>query len=190
MGDGLVVQRLVGRAEEQAILGKVLKGSEPEFLALYGRRRVGKTFLIREFFQDAIRFELTGIHSASRSLQLRNFSDQLARAGGSQPREELPSDWYRAFGQLTAFLESLDTARRHVVFFDEVPWLATRRSGFLQALEHFWNSWASRQAHVVLVICGSAAAWMIEKVIHNRGGSVQSRHAAAPPRSVFADRSP
>jgi hypothetical protein len=165
-----VVQQLVGRSAEQAILGKILTGTEPEFLALYGRRRVGKTFLIREFFQDAIRFELTGIHDASRSLQLRNFADQLARAMGSRLRAELPTDWYAAFGQLTTFLESLDTAQRHVVFFDEIPWLATRRSGFLQALEHFWNSWASRQAHLALVICGSAAAWMIEKVIHNRGG--------------------
>ncbi len=164
------MQRLVGRSKEQAVLGKILKGNEPEFLALYGRRRVGKTFLIREFFQDSLRFELTGIHNASRSLQLRNFSDQLARAIDSTLRPELPTDWYAAFGQLTAFLESLDTARRHVVFFDEIPWLATRRSGFLQALEHFWNSWASRQSHIVLVICGSAAAWMIEKVIHNRGG--------------------
>jgi len=160
----------VGRSEEKVVLGKTLKGNEPEFLALYGRRRVGKTFLIREFFQDSLCFELTGIHDASRSLQLRNFSDQLARAIGSRLRPELPSDWYAAFGQLTTFLESLDTAQRHVVFFDEIPWLATRRSGFLQALEHFWNSWASRQSHIVVVICGSAAAWMIEKVIHNRGG--------------------
>jgi AAA+ ATPase superfamily predicted ATPase len=160
----------VGRSEEQAILAKILKGSEPEFLALYGRRRVGKTFLIREFFRDAIRFELTGIHDAPRTLQLRNFSEQLGRATGSRIRLETPADWYAAFGQLTVFLESLDTSHRHVVFFDEIPWLSTRRSGFLQALEHFWNSWASRQSHIVLVICGSAAAWMIEKVIHNRGG--------------------
>jgi hypothetical protein len=164
------VQKLIGRLEEQAVLRKVLRGNEPEFLALYGRRRVGKTFLIREFFREAIRFELTGIHDASRSLQLRNFSDQLARAMGTRLRPEVPADWYAAFGQLTTYLESLDTARRHVVFFDEIPWLATRRSGFLQALEHFWNSWASRQPHLVVIICGSAAAWMIDKVIHNRGG--------------------
>jgi hypothetical protein len=86
------VQRLVGRSEEQAILAKILEGSEPEFLALYGRRRVGKTFLIREFFRDAIRFELTGIHDAPRSLQLRNFSDQLGRATGSRIRLETPAD--------------------------------------------------------------------------------------------------
>jgi uncharacterized protein len=142
--EGLGVQKLVGRSQEQVVLGKILRGNEPEFLALYGRRRVGKTFLIREFFREAIRFELTGIHDASRSLQLRNFSDQLARAMGARLRPEVPADWYAAFGQLTTYLDSLDTARRHVVFFDEIPWLATRRSGFLQALEHFWNSWASR----------------------------------------------
>lgn len=152
------------------MLASILESGEPEFLAVYGRRRVGKTFLIREFFRGAIRFELTGIHNASRALQLRNFSDQLAQAMDLAIRPELPADWYAAFQQLTTFLATLDRHGRHVVFFDEVPWLATRRSGFLEALGHFWNSWASRQSQLVLVICGSAASWMIEKVVHHRGG--------------------
>lgn len=164
------MQPLVGRTEARALLSRILAGDDPEFLAVYGRRRIGKTFLIREFFRQQLRFELTGIHDAPREVQLKNFSDELARAAGSRLALERPTDWYAAFQQLVTFLESLPPSRRHVIFFDEVPWLATRRSGFLGALGHFWNSWASRKPHIILVICGSAASWMIQKVVHHRGG--------------------
>ncbi len=161
---------LVGRLRERALIAKILKGNEPELVAVVGRRRVGKTFLIRECCRDHIRFEITGIHDSNRSLQLRNFSDQLAAAMNSRIRPEMPTDWYAAFQQLKQFLQSLKSKRRVVVFLDEVPWLASRRSGFLPALEHFWNSWASQQTYLVVIVCGSAASWMVDHVIHNRGG--------------------
>jgi AAA+ ATPase superfamily predicted ATPase len=164
---------LIGRHQEQETLGRAFESNEPELIAIIGRRRVGKTFLVRSFFKDSLRFEMTGIHDAQRSLQLRNFSDQLARAMKTDLRPEPPKDWYEAFQQLIRFLETKNGKGRKVVFFDELPWLASRRSGFLSALEHFWNSWASRQPNVLVVICGSAASWMIDHIINNRGGLYQ-----------------
>ncbi|MBL8889051.1 MAG: AAA family ATPase [Planctomycetaceae bacterium] len=177
---------LIGRKLEQDVLKRALDSREPELIALVGRRRVGKTFLVRNFFGSEICFEMTGIHGANRSLQLRNFSDQLRQAMKLDVKPEVPTDWYAAFQQLIQFLESRKGKARRVVFLDELPWLASRKSGFLSALEHFWNSWGSRQHNLIVVICGSAASWMIDHVIHDRGGLYQrvTRHLHLQPFSL------
>ena len=160
------------RTAEQAVLEKIRESKEAEFLAVYGRRRVGKTFLIRNFFAREIGFELTGVHGASRNQQLANFAFALSEARESGGNCPVPESWQEAFFELIRFLKSSHSKKKEkqVVFFDELPWLATARSGFLAALEHFWNSWASRHPHVILIVCGSAASWMINKVINDRGG--------------------
>jgi len=162
--------KLVGREREQAVLRRTLESQEAEFVAIYGRRRVGKTFLIREFYDKQLCLELTGTHDAALREQLANFSFALGRAMGQGVRPATPASWQEAFQQLIVFLETLRPNQKQVVFFDELPWLASRRSGFLSALEHFWNAWASRQPHLVLVVCGSAASWMLQNVVHQRGG--------------------
>lgn len=156
---------LVGRRSERLSLLDALQSPEAELVAVYGRRRVGKTFLIREVYRDAICFELVGMHGVDVSRQLRAFASVL---GLGSP----PPDWQRAFEQLRAFVTARLQRRRtkQVVFFDEVPWLASRRSGFLAAFEHFWNGWAIKQPKLVVVICGSAASWMLQKVVRQRGG--------------------
>lgn len=161
---------LIGRRPEQNVLRKVVQSEEAELVAVYGRRRVGKTFLVREFFRDRICFELTGVHDAPLAEQLQNFATALGQALHTGIRPATPSSWQEAFGQLIAFLSTLNTGRKWVVFVDELPWLASSRSRFLAALDHFWNSWASRQRHLIVIICGSAASWMIHKVIQHRGG--------------------
>jgi uncharacterized protein len=163
-------QKLIGREPEQRILAKTLASSDAELVAVYGRRRVGKTFLVREFFRDQLCFELTGVRDAPLAEQLQNFANAFGQSLRIGVRPAAPANWQEAFEQLTAFLASLQTDRKWVVFFDEIPWLASRRSRFLAALDHFWNSWASRQRHLIVVICGSAASWMIHKVIQHRGG--------------------
>ncbi len=163
------VGELVGRERERAALDRAMSSDDPELVAVYGRRRVGKTFLIREHFGKDVCFELTGVHDGAMADQLTNFSDALARAGGRA--EDRPRSWAAAFTRQRAHLESLRRRRRkRVVFLDELPWLASRRSRFLPAFEHFWNSWASRRSDFVFVVCGSAAAWMVRKVIDARGG--------------------
>ena len=143
--------------------------SDAELVAVYGRRRVGKTFLVREHCREDLCFELTGVHDGKMGEQLANFADALGRATGGE--EETPTGWPDAFARLRDHLESLRKRRKkRVVFLDELPWLATRRARFLPAFEHFWNSWASRRRDFVFIVCGSAAAWMVRNVIDARGG--------------------
>lgn len=156
---------LVGRRSERRSLVEASQSSEAELVAVYGRRRIGKTFLIREVYGNAICFELVGMHGVGVARQLRAFAGVL---GLGSP----PADWQSAFEQLRAFVTARLRRRRtkQVVFFDEVPWLASRRSGFLAAFEQFWNGWAVKQPKLVVVICGSAVSWMLQKVVRQRGG--------------------
>jgi hypothetical protein len=160
---------VIGRAAERAEFVRALQSGRPELIAVYGRRRVGKTYLIRNFFAKHLSFELTGERDASLATQLRNFATSLGSHTGLS--HAAPSDWAAAFRELANYLEpQLRSTKRRVIFFDELPWLAARRSGFLSAFEYFWNTWASRQPTLIVVICGSAASWMIAKVLNQRGG--------------------
>lgn len=164
---------LIGRHAEQAVLRHALASREAEFVAVYGRRRVGKTFLLREFFRNAVRFELSGLHGVPLRDQLANFAAALAQAKGLTQRLLPPASWQEAFVQLQHHVASLPppaSGAKHVILLDELPWLDTRRSGFLPALDHFWNNWASRHPHVLVVACGSAASWMVANLLDTKGG--------------------
>src|SRR3954466_4806917 len=164
------MEKLIGRETEREILQEALASTQAELVAVYGRRRVGKTFLIRTVYEEHIAFELSGIHEAKLSVQLENFSLSLQGVSGSQIPIAVPRNWLQAFAILQQYLSEKLRKKKAVVFFDEFPWLHSQRSGFLAAFEHFWNSWASRQAGLVVVICGSAASWMIENIVNNKGG--------------------
>ena len=161
--------QFVGRVDEWKLLEKAWLSERPEMIAVIGRRRVGKTFLIRSFFKNAFDFEITGIQHAQTQEQLYNFKLQLEKVAQNALPIEQPKDWLSAFALLIKHLESLDKNKRKVVFIDELPWLATTRSGFLRALSYFWNSWADSE-NIVVIICGSAASWMIQKVVNDKGG--------------------
>ena len=158
----------IGREKESSRLEKTARSGRSEFVAVYGRRRVGKTMLIRRVFNNQFTFQLTAIANASKGQQLLNFYTALQK---HQPmdRRDLPENWFSAFQQLIAFLEKTPDKRK-VVFLDELPWFDNQKSDFIQSLEHFWNSWAAARTDVVLVTCGSAASWMINKLINQRGG--------------------
>lgn len=160
---------LIGRKEEQKILEKALQSSSAEMVAVIGRRRVGKTFLVETVYAEQIVFQITGLQNQARSKQLRNFQDQLSEYAQSPLPLKLPTDWLEAFQMLRTYLKTKVVSSKKVIFFDELPWLATHRSGFLSAFGYFWNTWASKQ-NLVVVICGSAAAWMIQKVVNAKGG--------------------
>ena len=162
-------KKLIGRKNEQEVLKKALGSNESEMISVIGRRRVGKTYLIRTTYEHKIIFEISGLQNASGEEQLRNFSNQLKKYSGSKVTIPTPKDWLDAFFILVDFLESTNLKEKPVVFFDEVPWMATHKSGFLKGLSYFWNSWAVKQ-NIVVVICGSAASWMIQKVLRNKGG--------------------
>lgn len=162
---------IVGRLSEQATLTAAIQSADAELIAVFGRRRVGKTFLIHQFFQKQLVFELTGLHGESMQRQLQNFS-QAFRQQCEPQAIATPTSWLEAFEQLRLHIENrkIRPNSKHVVFFDELPWLATARSGFMAALESFWNTFASRRNDIIVVVCGSAASWMIRKVIGSKGG--------------------
>lgn len=166
----ITMQKLIGREKETQKLNGYLTNDRSEFIAVYGRRRVGKTFLIRQVFANKITFHLTGLARASMSQQLGNFHAELFNRSQGTGYLQVAKDWFTAFRQLIEFLERRGGEEKKVIFLDELPWLDTRQSGFLSALEHFWNHWASARTDILLIVCGSAASWMLNNVIHNKGG--------------------
>jgi AAA+ ATPase superfamily predicted ATPase len=164
------VLKLIGRIAEQEELKHYYESDESEFMVIYGRRRVGKTFLVEEYFGRGITFKLTGLAKADRRTQLRNFDDALARQSKKAHRATV--DWFEAFNLLRDYLEDVSRVkgRKRVVFIDEMPWLDTPKSGFITALEHFWNSWAVSQKDILLIVCGSATSWVTKKLLKNRKG--------------------
>lgn len=162
---------LIGREKEQSILKDLLTTPESEFVALYGRRRVGKTFLVETVYKKEIVFSITGLNKVNKSLQLENFTNVLnAQLAGIAQIPTPPKSWLKAFDILKHYLEGLEEKGKMVIFIDELPWLSTPKSGFLPALENFWNSWAAKRTDVVLLVCGSAASWMISNIVRSRGG--------------------
>ncbi len=161
-----MARKLIGRKSEKEILTNALKSNRPELIVVYGRRRIGKTYLIREVYKNYIQFEFSGMYNAPLKKQLKNF--HLALPSFMSQKE--PSDWIEAFHQLRLYFDKLNSKKKKVIFIDEFPWLDTRKSNFLSAFDHFWNSYASKRDDLIVVICGSAASYMINKIIKNKGG--------------------
>lgn len=162
--------RLIGRKEEQKNFKHVLQSTESKLVAVYGRRRIGKTFLIRKYFESKFTFEITGLHNGTVKDQLNHFVQTIASNGYIEARIANPETWMQAFQVLSLYLDSLKSKEKKVLFFDELPWFDTPRSKFLMAFEHFWNSYCTKRSDIVLIICGSSASWMIKKIMQNKGG--------------------
>ncbi len=159
---------LVGRKKEIAVLEEALASPKAEMIAVIGRRRVGKTFLIDTIYKDQIIFKQTGVRNASNEAQLRTFTKAVEQL--ADETLEAPRDWLDAFYLLRKRLKShISENRKAVLFFDELSWLAVPKSNFLDYLGHFWNDWAYRQ-NLVIVLCGSASSWIIRKVVNDKGG--------------------
>jgi uncharacterized protein len=163
---------LIGREEEQKTLLEALASDRSELVAVFGRRRVGKTYLIKHVYQEHLTFEITGLENSSNIKQLRYFVRQIATYDQSPVPVKSPSNWLEAFFMLAKFLDKQPKGKKIVVLLDELPWLAAHKSGIIMGLSWFWNSWAEWHRHnkVVVVICGSAVSWMEEKVVNDRGG--------------------
>ena len=165
---------IIGRKEEIKELERLYRSSSSEFVAVYGRRRVGKTFLIKEVFKDRMTFWHTGLSPYDRDRkfllrdQLQTFYYSLQDYG--LQGESCPKSWLEAFRLLEKLLTQKDDGSRQVVFIDELPWMDTARSRFIPALEHFWNGWVTRHDNIMLIVCGSATAWMEDNLINSKGG--------------------
>ena len=164
----------IGRKTETEEFMRLYRSKRPEFVAVYGRRRVGKTYLIKNVFKDKMTFYHTGLSpfddtvSSKLQDQLKSFYHSLVHYG-MEPSAP-PKNWYDAFYMLENLLKSLDDTERQVVFIDELPWMDTPRSKFLSAFEHFWNGWGSGLDNLLLIVCGSATSWIEDNLINNHGG--------------------
>ena len=165
---------MIGRQKEIQELEELYEGSGAELIALYGRRRVGKTYLIEQVFKDRFSFRHAGLspveHEKNGMLasQLHHFYNSMKSYG--YDKKEEPTSWLDAFFMLQNLLEMKDDGGRQVVFIDEMPWMDTMRSGFITAFEGFWNNWGCHRDNLMVIVCGSANSWMQDRLINNHGG--------------------
>ena len=157
---------IIGRKKEIECLNKYLASERSEFIAVYGRRRVGKTYLIKELLEGKFTFRITGKENARMPDQLLNFSYGLSDFFGE---DTLPRNWTEAFRLLSKAIERQGEGTK-IIFIDELPWFDTQKSQFISALEYFWNNWAYYRSDIKLIVCGSATSWMLNKIINARGG--------------------
>lgn len=162
---------IIGRLAEKALFAKILGSAQAEFVAVYGRRRVGKTFLIRNFFsKKGVYFECSGIKDGNLSQQLIHFTKKFSQTFYPTLILQAKKNWQEAFELLTLEIKKLPKTKKVIIFLDELPWLASPRSQLIQNLDYFWNTEWSHLPNCKLIVCGSAAAWMLNNLIHAKGG--------------------
>lgn len=167
---------MIGRKKEIKELEELYNNERAEFIAIYGRRRVGKTYLVDEVFKDRITFRHAGLSPIEVSnglksplkAQLEAFYYSLILQG--MAKSKCPTSWLEAFFMLESYLQSIDHGERMVIFLDELPWMDTAKSGFITAFESFWNGWACHRNNIMLIVCGSANSWILNELINNHGG--------------------
>jgi uncharacterized protein len=160
---------MVGRETQTEQLHEALNSSKSAFIALTGRRRVGKTYLVDEVFKKNICLRVTGIQDGDTKTQILNFTQKLAEHSG-MAIVSVPKNWQEVFLLVKTYLKSLSNKKKHVIFLDELPWINTPKSGFIQMLAHLWNDYLSKESHFVLVVCGSSTSWITNKIVNDKGG--------------------
>ncbi len=164
-------EKSIGRQKERRFFQDILESQKPEFVAVYGRRRVGKTHLVRQCFSSkGFFFEFSGMRDTKLNQQLANFKERFDEKFPNSKGLPSPTSWREALSMLTHEIERIGPSDKITLFFDELPWIATSKSGFVQALDYYWNGYWSKRAQIKLIVCGSAASWMIEHLINTKGG--------------------
>lgn len=160
---------LVGREYEIGRLEESLKSNRSELIAVYGRRRVGKTFLIRSVYEKHIKLSITGLYGGDNEKQLATFFEALQNGSTRFQDLDRPNNWKEAFDLLKEYINGLRGKGKKVIFIDEMPWLDTHKSDFRMYFGHFWNTYCEKREDLVIVVCGSAASYMVQNVISNQG---------------------
>lgn len=165
-------QIIIGRKNEQRILNSLMRTKRAEFIAIYGRRRVGKTYLIKNFQypKASVFFHVTGVQKGTYREQLDEFATQISVSFYNGATIATPTSWKDAFKELNLAMNNLPKNKHIILFFDELPWMVTPKSNLLKNLELFWNRYWNFDSRIKLIICGSATSWIIDKIIHNKGG--------------------
>ena len=161
-------ENIIGRDFECEQLQKACDSKKSQLIIIYGRRRVGKTFLVNQFFDETFAFKVTGVFDKPKEIQLQVFTKSLENYFHAS--FDVPANWIDAFNILRNQLGQLPKDKKMVVFFDEMPWMDTQKSDFLAAFEWFWNDWGCAQNNLIFLVCGSAASWLVKNIDHNKGG--------------------
>ncbi len=161
---------IIGREEEKLLLDSIIANKKADLAAVYGRRRIGKTYLIRTYLKKHIALEYSGIHNVETAVQLGGYCRAVAQQLNNNIALPEVTDWFAAFDLTARLLQKKMRRKKVVLFLDEFPWMQTPKSNFLAAFEQFWNTWASKQNNLAVILCGSAASWMIQNVVRNKGG--------------------
>ena len=165
------MRKVIGRQREKEILSNALTSHRSELIAVYGRRRIGKTYLIRTFYKDKITFSFTGLSEGKRHDQIKNFMLKLKEVSKMFQNEKPPKDWLEAFHLLKLYLKGIkESNKKKIIFIDEFPWVDSHKSGFLGAFENFWNDYCTTRSDLIVIVCGSAASYMVKKIINNTKG--------------------
>ena len=162
--------KLIGREIQKRQIENCFDEDRSHFVAVYGRRRVGKTFLIKEYFQNKFTFYCTGLLNGNKNQQLNNFVTNMTNQLTYFDENASIDNWYDAFNELIKAFSKIKDNQKKVLFLDELPWMDTSGSDFLLGLEYFWNSWASARKDVLFIVCGSATSWIVNKLFNNTGG--------------------
>ena len=162
------MRSLIGRKKEAKRLRKHYTSNKAEFVVLFGRRRIGKTFLIKSLFEPEFTFYATGLQDGDTTAQISNFNNEIINFGGTELTSA--SSWSEAFENLNRLIINSSKKDKKVIFLDEISWMGMTNSGFISALDHFWNRWMSSRDDVLLIICGSATSWIIDNIVNNTGG--------------------
>jgi AAA+ ATPase superfamily predicted ATPase len=161
--------KLIGREKEQYIFNNAMQSSKSEMVTVIGRRRVGKTFLIRKYFEKDIAFEFTGIYNGTLAEHINRFTKAYTTYFKNAPKGKL-KNWFDVFDHIEIAIDKIKRTKKKVIFLDELPWMGGSNSQFIKALSAFWNSWASKREDIVLVISGSSTSWMVKKIFNDKGG--------------------
>ncbi len=161
---------LVGRKKERSKLSQLYNEDKSHFVALYGRRRVGKTYLIRQHFENDFTFFCSGLLNGNKKQQLTNFWVSMTSQLSYLEETKIPDTWFEAFHTLALSIDKKKIKSKKVIFLDELPWMDTKGSDFILGLDYFWNSWASARKDILLIVCGSATSWMVTHIFNNAGG--------------------
>lgn len=167
-----IMKKIIGRKNEQIELEDIYSSKKPEFVLVYGRRRIGKTFLVKNFFlrKSGVFFNVTGIKDGALTEQLTEFAKAISKCFYHGANIAVPNSWMQAFEELSKAISNCNKRQKIVLFMDEFPWMATKKSRLIQALEYYWNQYWLDNTHLKLIICGSSAAWIVKKILYQKGG--------------------
>jgi uncharacterized protein len=161
---------IIGRDEEKLLLQSIIANTKADLVAVYGRRRIGKTYLLETYLEKQIVLQFSGVHNVETEVQLKEYCKALSKYLNNNVPVVVPADWFSAFDLTIQLLQKKLRRKKAIILLDEFPWMQTPKSNFLAAFEQFWNGWASKQNNLAVILCGSAASWMIQNVVRNKGG--------------------